>query len=62
GIATNEIRASCVGNQLSLAVNGIPLVTVTDPTFVNGDVGVGVTTFQPGTAVVEYDSFRVLQP
>lgn len=62
GIATNELRASCVGNELSLAVNGILLATVTDPTFVNGDVGVGVTTFQPGTAVVEFDNFSVLQP
>ncbi len=62
GVATNEIRASCVGNELGLQVNGVPLVTVVDPTFVRGDVGVGVSTLDPGTAVVQFDDFRVLQP
>lgn len=62
GVATNQIRASCVGNELSLAVNGIPLATVTDPTFVTGDIGVGVSTFQPGTAIVQFDDVRVLAP
>jgi hypothetical protein len=62
GVATNEIRASCVGNELSLSVNGIPLATITDPTFVTGDIGLGVCTFQPGTAVVEFDDIRVIAP
>jgi hypothetical protein len=62
GVATNEIRASCIGNELSLSINGIPLATVTDPTFVTGDVGLGVSTFQPGTAVVEFDDIRVIAP
>lgn len=62
GAATNELRASCVGNELGLQVNGVPLLTVTDPTFVRGDVGVGVSTLEPGTAVVQFDDFRVLQP
>lgn len=62
GLATNQIRASCIGNELSLAANGIPLVTVTDPTFVIGDVGLGVSTLEPGTAVVEFSDFRVVAP
>jgi hypothetical protein len=62
GVATNQIRASCIGDQLSLSVNGIPLVTVTDPTFVVGDVGLGASTFVQGTAVVQFDDFRVLAP
>jgi hypothetical protein len=62
GIATNQIRASCIGNELSLAVNGIELVSVTDPTFVTGDVGLGVSTLEPGTAVVEFDQLQVLAP
>lgn len=62
GQATNEIRVSCVGNELGLQVNGVPLVTVIDPTFVRGDVGVGVGTLETGTAVVQFDDFRVLQP
>lgn len=59
GVATNTIRATCAGNQLSLAVNGIPLVTVEDGSFANGDVGVGVSTLEPGAAVVQFDDFIV---
>lgn len=62
GIATNRIRAACVGDQLSLTVNGIPLLTVTDPTFVTGDLGLGVSTLEPGTAVVQFDNVRVIAP
>lgn len=62
GVATNEIRTSCVGNELGLQVNGVPLATVVDPTFVRGDVGVGVSTLEPGTAVIHFDDFRVVQP
>lgn len=62
GVATNLIRATCSGNQLSLSVNGIPLVTIEDPTFVRGDVGVGVSTLEPGAAVVHFDDFSVAAP
>jgi hypothetical protein len=62
GIATNQMRVGCVGNELSLAVNGLPMATVTDPTFVTGDVGLGVSTFELGTAVVEFDNIRVIAP
>ncbi|MCP4426483.1 MAG: hypothetical protein GY803_18475 [Chloroflexi bacterium] len=62
GMATNQIRASCIGDELSLAVNGLPLITVIDPTFVTGDIGVGVSTLQPGTAVVEFDDVLALAP
>jgi len=62
GAATNELKASCVGNELSLSVNGIALESVSDPTFVTGDIGMGASTFQPGTAVIEFDSIRVIAP
>jgi len=62
GNATNQIRASCIGQELSLTVNGITLTTVTDPTFVIGDVGLAVSALDPGTAVVEYTNFRVVEP
>ncbi|PIE80873.1 MAG: hypothetical protein CSA11_06500 [Chloroflexi bacterium] len=62
GNATNQIRTSCIGQELSLAVNGITLTTVTDPTFVIGDVGLAVSTLEPGTAVVEFSDFRVVEP
>jgi hypothetical protein len=62
GVATNLVRVSCVGNELSLSVNGLPLVTVTDDSFSGGDVGVGVSTLEPGTAVVQFDDLLVLAP
>ncbi len=62
GIATNQIRASCIGTELTLSVNGIQLAAVTDPTFVSGDIGLGVSTLAPGTAVVEFDNILVLAP
>ena len=62
GVATNQVRASCIGDNLSLSVNGIPLVSVTDGTFATGDVGLGASTFELGTAVVRFDDFRVLAP
>lgn len=62
GVATNQIRASCIGNQLSLSVNGLPLYTTTDPTFVTGDIGLGVSTLEVGTAVVQFDDIRVVAP
>ncbi len=62
GVATNLLRASCVGNELSLSVNGLPLVTVVDDTLATGDVGLGVSTLEPGTAVVQFDDLTVLAP
>ncbi len=62
GAAMNELRVSCVGNELGLQINGVPVTTVVDPTFVRGDVGVGASVFDPGTAVIQFDDFRVLQP
>lgn len=62
GVATNELEVSCIGNELSLAVNGTPLVTVTDPTFVTGDIGVAAGTLQAGTGVFEFDNVQVTPP
>lgn len=62
GMATNQIRASCIGNELTLAVNGIALLSVTDATFATGDIGLGVSTLAAGTAVIEFDSIRVMEP
>jgi hypothetical protein len=62
GIAINEIRATCIGSELTLSVNGLFLATATDPTFVTGDVGLAASTFDPGTAVISFDSMRVIRP
>jgi hypothetical protein len=62
GVATNLLRVSCIGNELSLSVNGLPLATVQDDSFSGGDVGLGVSTLEPGTAVVQFDDLLVLAP
>lgn len=62
GVSTNLVRASCIGNELSLSVNGLPLATVTDSSFAGGDVGLGVSTLEQGTAVVQFDDLLVLAP
>jgi len=62
GVASNELRASCIGSELSLEVNGIPLVTVTDPTFVTGDIGLAASTLEAGTTIIEFDNVQVTAP
>ena len=62
GNALNSLEASCIGNQLTMKVNGILLTTVTDPTFVRGDIGLGASPFDPGTAVIEFDDILVTAP
>lgn len=62
GVATNEMRATCEGNQLSFEVNGVPLVTVADPTFVTGDIGLAAGTLEAGSVVVEFDNVRATTP
>ena len=62
GVASNEMQASCVGNELTLEVNGTPLLTVTDPTFVTGDIGLAASTLQAETGVIEFDNVQVTPP
>ncbi len=62
GIATNLLRVSCVGNQLSLTVNGLPITTVSDDSFSSGDIGVAVSTFESNRVVIEFDNLTVTAP
>lgn len=62
GVATNELLVTCIGNELTLQVNGVPLVTVTDTTFQEGDIGVAASTLQAQTSVVEFDNVQVTLP
>lgn len=62
GVASNELLVSCIGNQLSMEVNGVPLLTVTDPTFVTGDIGLAASTLQAETGVIEFDNVQVSVP
>jgi hypothetical protein len=58
----NHIRADCVGNQLTLYVNNVKLVQVTDSDFPSGDVGLIAGTFDlPGVEIL-FDNFVVSEP
>lgn len=62
GTARNTLRASCVGNELTLTVNGELLETVNDATFVSGDIGLSASAFEPGVLSIHFDNMRVLAP
>ena len=62
GEATNLIRADCIGNQLSLHVNGVKLAEYGDTDFTSGDVGLMAGSFTvPGTDI-HFKDFKVLKP
>jgi hypothetical protein len=62
GGSTNEIQAECVGETLTLSVNGQVLADVRDSDFSTGDVGLIAGTFEePGTNIT-FDDFLVRRP
>jgi hypothetical protein len=62
GLAVNHLRADCVGNTLTLYVNGFQVASVQDATLKTGDVGLLAGTFaQPGVDIV-FDNFVALKP
>ena len=62
GSAANHIQAACIGDRLSLSVNGALLVEVQDSELSTGDVGLIAGTYSvPGTDI-RFDNFIVLQP
>lgn len=62
GQRSNHLRADCIGENLSLYVNGVHLVTVQDTEFTSGDTGLLAGTFdKPGT-LIHFDNFSVLKP
>jgi hypothetical protein len=62
GLATNHLRADCVGSTLSLYVNDTLAATATDPGLTGGDAGLWLGTYdQPGTDLY-FDDFVVRKP
>lgn len=62
GNGTNVLQAECVGENLTLTVNGSILADVTDNRFSSGDVGLIAGTFdEPGTDIL-FDNFTVRKP
>ncbi|GAB4422466.1 MAG: hypothetical protein Kow002_11810 [Anaerolineales bacterium] len=62
GLAVNHLRADCVGDTLTLYVNGVQVAEAKDPDLAQGDVGLLAGTFaQPGVDIL-FDNFVVIQP
>ena len=59
GKATNEYTAICVGDQLTLGINGEEVRTVTHKDLKEGLVGLGVSSFDVLPIIVEFDYFIV---
>ncbi len=54
-----EIFASCIGDELALAVDGTVLISVNDNSFLDGDVGVIAETWDLGGFTVSFEDFIV---
>lgn len=55
------IDGKCVGNELSLYVNGKLVDTAYDSTHVSGEVGLIAETFENGAAEVRFDNFTLFE-
>jgi hypothetical protein len=62
GSALNHIRADCVGDRLTLYVNGHQLAEVQDSEFTSGDVGLIAGTYDTSGTDIRFDNFVVYQP
>ena len=62
GLATNHLRADCVGDTLTLTVNGEMLVQVQDDSLASGDVGLLAGTFDEAGADILFDNLVVYAP
>lgn len=62
GKDTNEFTMICDGDRLTLGVNGTEIRTVEDSYFDEGQVGVGVSSFDLTPVLVEMDYVEISQP
>jgi hypothetical protein len=62
GDATNLIRMDCVGEALTLYVNGTQIASVADSDFAKGDVGLMAGTYDITGTDIHFDNFIVRQP
>jgi len=60
--ATNSLIASCVGDTLSLNINGTDLITVKDSSFSIGELGLFLETSSEGGASAQFNQFLVVKP
>ena len=62
GLNTNHLEAHCIGDQLSLYVNGTYLASVQESSYQVGDLGVIVGAFEQPDVNVFFDNFLVSRP
>jgi hypothetical protein len=62
GDATNHIRADCIGDTLTLYVNGDRTLSATDSDHTSGDVGLIAGTFDTVGTDILFDNFVVKKP
>ncbi len=62
GNATNHLRADCVGDKLTLYVNGKSLVEVQNTDFTEGKVGLIAGTYDDAGTDASFDNFVVYKP
>lgn len=59
---TNHIRGDCIGNKLTLYVNGQQVASATDSDYTGGDVGLIAGTFDTKGTDIHFDNFVVTKP
>jgi hypothetical protein len=62
GNATNFIGADCIGDQLTLWINGIESLEVHHAGIPRGDAGIIASLLDGRAAALEFDNFSVLKP
>ncbi len=62
GSESNHIRLDCVGNTLTLYLNGEMVASATDSSFTHGDVGLYAGTFDTPGIDILFDNFKVSKP
>jgi len=62
GAALNHLRADCVGDTLTLFVNGEKLAQVRDSSFAAGDVGLIAGSYETAGVDIRFDNFIVFEP
>lgn len=62
GYTTNHIRAECIGDRLTLYVNGDRLSEVYDADYLSGDVGLMAGSLEAPGVYIQFDNFLAKRP
>jgi len=62
GFTNNHIRFDCIGDMLTLYVDGVQLDQQTDSEYTSGNVGLTAGTYNTPATDILFDNFKVYQP